>query len=238
MGVSPGLGKACTTVTGAFSSAQPGRSTSGQSTSGPPGWFQAAGSYRAVGRPGALQADRLRPACPALSGGVGGRAARGCLVSLHPGTSRLQTPPASRRSTACQRAGHPGSRRLYVERHQMVCYETVWSENSCGFLVPGRTGEAAEEGSREAQLGQQAGLCSTPPRVGLGASLSLRLNGNRIFPEKCPVWSHALPESLGRGTQEHADKNGGRPHPICRGKRLGEGAGVGPKQGLALSRSQ
>lgn len=32
----------------------------------------------------------------------------------------------------------------------------------------------------------------------------------------------------GQGTQEHADINGGRPHPICRGKRLGEGAGVGP----------
>lgn len=69
-----------------------------------------------------------------------------CLVLLHPGTSRLQTPPAWRRSTACQRAGHPGSRRLYAERHQMVCYETVWSENSCGFLVPGRTGEAARGG--------------------------------------------------------------------------------------------
>lgn len=140
--------------------ARPG-STSGQSTSGPPGWVSGCRSYRAVGRPGALQADRLRPACPALSGGVGGRAAQGCVwfcFTLAPADFKhLQLGGDQQRVSERGTRAHAGSMQKGTRWFVM---KQFGQKIAAVFWFPGGQERQPEEGSRETQLWQQAGLCS------------------------------------------------------------------------------
>lgn len=130
------------------------RSTSGQSTSGPPGSVSGCSREK---RPDGQTAAGM--SCPERRC-RGKNSTRLGLVLFHP-----WHPPVSWKSTASQLAGHAGSCRFCVERHQMVCYETHFGQKIAAVFGSWEDNGSPRGGeSRETQLwrsfGIRSGLCS------------------------------------------------------------------------------